>query len=100
MRLGGIWGVLILIAAALARLQRLYGCGGKSDREAKVAIWPEMIRRKIKVPPTKVRPKSNVPGPGIVFSGAVAVEAARREGYSNIEHLSVQRWSSTGIASV
>ena len=59
-----------------------------------------MIHRKNKVPPTRIRPKSNAPGRGIVFSGAVAVEAARREGYSNIEHLSVQRWSSTGIASV
>jgi len=59
-----------------------------------------MIRRKIKVPPTKVRPMPNVAGRWIVFSGAVAVEAARREGYSGIEHLSVQRWSSTDIGSV
>jgi hypothetical protein len=57
--------------------------------ERRVKIWREMIRAKIKVPPIKVRPKPDMPGRWIVFSGEVAVEAARREGYSNIECISV-----------
>jgi hypothetical protein len=57
--------------------------------ERRIKTWREMIRAKINVPPIKIRPKPNMPGYWIVFSGEVAVEAARREGYSSIECITV-----------
>jgi len=43
-----------------------------------------MIRAKIKVPPIKVRAKADTPGRWTIFSSAVAVEAAKREGRRKI----------------
>jgi hypothetical protein len=44
-----------------------------------------MIRAKIDVPPIKVCPKPNLSGRWSVFSGALAVEAAKLEGATTIE---------------
>jgi hypothetical protein len=57
--------------------------------ERKIKLWREMIRAGIKVPPIKVRPNPDTPGRWIVFSGEVAVEAARKEGYPSIECISI-----------
>ena len=50
----------------------------------KVKVWREMIRAKIKVAPILVRQKPDLPGRWTVHSGAVAVEAAKLEGRSDI----------------
>lgn len=50
-----------------------------------VNLWREMIVAGIKVPPIKVRPKTDMPGRYSIFSGAVAVEAALLEGFTSIE---------------
>jgi len=52
--------------------------------ERQIEIWRDMIRAKITVPPIKVCAKPNLPGRWSVLSGAVAVEAAKLEGLSDI----------------
>lgn len=58
-------------------------------RERTVKIWREMIRGGIAITPIKVRQNETLPGFWIVISGADAVEAAKREGRSEIECVAV-----------